>query len=58
MVTQTQATLKLYLPRKHLREMLKGKAVYYYNVNGQRIKVGEADQMHQFDALDEMKQSV
>lgn len=47
--------LKLYIPKKHLREMLKGKVAYTYKVNGHSVKVGETEQMHRFDELERMK---
>ena len=44
--------VKLYIPKKHLRDMLTNKACYRYLVNGLHIKVGETEQMHHFDELD------
>ena len=48
--------MKLYIPKKHLRDMLNNKVAYVYTVNGLQVKVGEYEQMHIFDALDRLKQ--
>jgi hypothetical protein len=48
--------VKLYIPKKHLRDMLTNKACYRYEVNGLHIKVGETEQMHHSDELDRLKE--